>query len=140
MLLNATRTVMGSRRLKEWLLHPLRAVEAINARLDVVELLLRHPDCLSELHARLESVSGDATRELSRLARLYSNCVAPEPTERVCLCVQCIILSGFFTVSTLWKHWVSRCITGPHMKQALEFAVGCLCFLPRAVNCVQWCW
>ena len=38
-VLDTTRTAMGSRRLREWLLRPLAAVEAIQDRLDAVEEL-----------------------------------------------------------------------------------------------------
>jgi DNA mismatch repair protein MutS len=78
--LNETQTSMGARRLREWLLAPLRDVAAIEGRLDAVEELLgagetrellrrelTHVYDLERLIGRIASARADA-RDLSALA------------------------------------------------------------------------
>ena len=66
-LLDQTRTAMGARLLKKWLLAPLLDVDAINRRLDVVEAF-READLLRErVREELHSIH-DLERLLSRAA------------------------------------------------------------------------
>eukprot|EP00959_Pyramimonas_sp_CCMP1952_P352726 7390121-Pyramimonas_sp.AAC.1 len=44
---------MGTRRLRHWLLNPLRQVGAINARQDAVEALVGDPEAHLEVRSRL---------------------------------------------------------------------------------------
>ncbi len=61
-VLNVARTPMGSRLVASWLRQPLRRPEAINARLDAVEAMVKNRLVLSSLETRLGEV-----RDLERL-------------------------------------------------------------------------
>ena len=61
-VLDSTRTPMGARLLRAWLLRPLRRAEAITRRLDAVERLTRQRALLDDLRAQLVGV-----RDLERL-------------------------------------------------------------------------
>jgi DNA mismatch repair protein MutS len=61
--IDRTHTAMGSRLLREWLLSPLRRVEAIEARHDAVGALLSAPRALEDLQRSLAQVY-----DLERLA------------------------------------------------------------------------
>jgi DNA mismatch repair protein MutS len=62
-VLDATVTPMGSRLLRRWVLSPLREVEAINRRLDAVEVLVDDGRGRSRIRESLDGV-----RDLERLA------------------------------------------------------------------------
>ena len=66
-VLDATRTAMGARLLKHWLLRPLRDPFAIRARLDAVERLYRNQRILEKLRACLGNCL-DLERLASRAA------------------------------------------------------------------------
>lgn len=66
-VLDRTRTPMGSRLLRRWLLAPLADPVAIGARLDAVEELLERGSVRRELQQLLAAV-GDLERLLSRLS------------------------------------------------------------------------
>jgi DNA mismatch repair protein MutS len=67
-VVDSTRTPMGARLLRGWLLRPLRRADAITLRLDAVEHLTRTRALLDELRTRLADV-----RDLERLiARIDS--------------------------------------------------------------------
>ena len=58
---------MGARLLKRWLLFPLKDVQPINSRLDVVEYFFRHPDFKNLIEEHLHLI-GDLERILSKVA------------------------------------------------------------------------
>lgn len=66
-LLDRTRTAMGSRLLRSWLLAPLMDIARIDERLDRVEALVREPTMRAGVRAALEGVP-DVERLLTRLA------------------------------------------------------------------------
>jgi DNA mismatch repair protein MutS len=66
-VLNETRTAMGTRLLKRRILHPLRDIPRINARLDMVEILYRSQEQLASFRKILEKMP-DLERQCSRLA------------------------------------------------------------------------
>ena len=66
-VLDRTVTPMGARLLHQWVVMPLRDVEAINNRLDVVDFFFRHPDIRSRIIEKLEHV-GDLGRLVSKVA------------------------------------------------------------------------
>jgi DNA mismatch repair protein MutS len=66
-LLNKTRTAMGARKLREWILEPLRDATEIGRRLDVVEWLYRSQLLLSRVRDALSGVY-DLERLASRIA------------------------------------------------------------------------
>ncbi len=66
-LLDQTRTAGGSRKLKRWLLKPLREVQAIRRRQDLVELFYRDQTLLARFRTELARVL-DLERLASRVA------------------------------------------------------------------------
>jgi DNA mismatch repair protein MutS len=66
-LLDATRTPMGARALRQWLLRPLRDVTAITRRQEAVGALVDAPEARAALRASLEGI-GDIERLASRAA------------------------------------------------------------------------
>jgi len=66
-VLDATRTAMGARLLKHWLLRPLRDPAAIRSRLDAVERLYRNQRTLERLRSCLGNCM-DLERLASRVA------------------------------------------------------------------------
>jgi DNA mismatch repair protein MutS len=67
-LIDTTRTPMGARRLRQWLLRPLCDVAAIGRRQDAVGALVEAPAERAALRARLDRI-GDVERLASRAAR-----------------------------------------------------------------------
>src|SRR5690606_24055244 len=65
--LDRTQTPMGARKLREWILQPLRDLEALVARQDVIEALRDRPSLLAALRERLKPVK-DIERTLGRLS------------------------------------------------------------------------
>jgi DNA mismatch repair protein MutS len=70
--LDRTGTAMGGRMLRDWLLRPLRSVEAIEDRLDAVQFLLEHPTERAALTASLAKVA-DLERLLARCSMGTAN-------------------------------------------------------------------
>jgi len=66
-VLRRTRTPMGNRMLRQWLLQPLRKIEAVNERLDGVEELYRQRSVLTELTNRLKEIR-DMERIIGRIS------------------------------------------------------------------------
>jgi DNA mismatch repair protein MutS len=71
-LLDRTQTPMGARKLKDWLLNPLRSREAIVARQDGVEELFKDRALRQDLRARLHEVY-DIERLTARTATGRAN-------------------------------------------------------------------
>ena len=93
-VIDRTVTPMGARLLRRWLLFPLKDVQAIRARLDVVEYFMRRRDSREELKTYLEQI-GDIERLISKvgvgrvspreLVQLKNALVAPSRRRRICL-------------------------------------------------------
>ena len=66
-LLDHTKTSFGSRKLKEWILHPSLSVEEITRRQDSVEGLIKNQEALAALAAILQNIS-DVERIMTRVA------------------------------------------------------------------------
>jgi DNA mismatch repair protein MutS len=66
--IDRTVTPMGTRLLREWILHPLRDVEEICKRQDSVAILLKEPMHLDHLRQSLSEIR-DLERSLSRLSQ-----------------------------------------------------------------------
>ena len=92
-VIDRTVSPMGARLLRRWLLFPLKDVDAINARLDIVEYFFRDPEMRDEL-ARLFGVIGDLERLISKVAvgrisprevvQLRNSVAAIEPVKKMC--------------------------------------------------------
>ncbi len=70
--LDRTRTPMGARRLRQWLLHPLRDAEAIRRRQDLISAFLAAPLTLAAVRDSL-GVVRDMERAASRLSLASGN-------------------------------------------------------------------
>jgi DNA mismatch repair protein MutS len=64
--LDRTNTPMGARRLRDWILHPLRELEPLRARQDLIEALIAQPFLLTKCRETLKDIR-DIERTLARL-------------------------------------------------------------------------
>ncbi|GAA3940086.1 DNA mismatch repair protein MutS [Chitinophaga oryziterrae] len=64
--LDTTVSPMGARLLKRWLVFPLRNINEINERLDVVEYFIKETDLSRSLHQHLKQ-TGDLERVVSKI-------------------------------------------------------------------------
>jgi len=71
-VLNNTKTTMGARTLKKWLLSPLRKVNSILRRQEIVEFFVNRQDVAESISVQLENIY-DMERISSRLAAGRSN-------------------------------------------------------------------
>jgi DNA mismatch repair protein MutS len=71
-VLDRTKTSMGSRMLRQWVLQPLLEVERINQRLDAVEELFGNAQLRAELGQEIKNVS-DIERAIGRIASASAN-------------------------------------------------------------------
>ena len=71
-VLDRTSTPMGARKLRDWILHPLRDLAALTARLDLVDSLLAEPYLLTKLRDSLKSIR-DIERTTGRLSQGAGN-------------------------------------------------------------------
>jgi DNA mismatch repair protein MutS len=67
-LLNQTKTPMGNRLLKEWILHPLLSLDEIEKRLSGVEELLKSPLFLEDLLSSIRDLERLAMRVVTKIA------------------------------------------------------------------------
>ncbi len=70
--LDRTRTPMGARKLRHWLLHPLRDLDTLVARQNFVDALIREAFLLNNLREEFSEVR-DIERTLSRLSQRSGN-------------------------------------------------------------------
>nr|WP_321354720.1 DNA mismatch repair protein MutS [uncultured Draconibacterium sp.] len=66
-VIDKTITPMGARLLKRWMALPLKDIDPINERLEVVELFLKDPDTKENLEEHLRQM-GDLERLISKVA------------------------------------------------------------------------
>ncbi len=66
-LLDRTKTAVGSRKLKEWILHPLLDPAEISLRQNCVEAFMKNQSAIADLSALLETIS-DVERIMTRTA------------------------------------------------------------------------
>ena len=71
-VLDRTSTPMGARKLRDWILHPLRDLQTLTARQDLVESLLAEPYLLTKLRESLKSIR-DIERTTGRLSQGSGN-------------------------------------------------------------------
>ncbi|MDF1823457.1 MAG: DNA mismatch repair protein MutS [Verrucomicrobiales bacterium] len=70
--IDRTSTPMGARKLRNWVLHPIRDLETLVARQDVVESLIREPFVLNQIRESFAEVR-DVERTISRLSQGSGN-------------------------------------------------------------------
>jgi DNA mismatch repair protein MutS len=66
-VLDKTITPMGGRCIKRWLLLPLKNIDKINQRLDIVENLIKNPELSNHLEQQLEQIA-DLERLISKVS------------------------------------------------------------------------
>lgn len=71
-VLDRTSTPMGARKLRDWILHPLRDLNSLTARLDLVDSLLAEPYLLTKLRDSLKNIR-DIERTTGRLSQGSGN-------------------------------------------------------------------
>ncbi|QTN34440.1 DNA mismatch repair protein MutS [Akkermansiaceae bacterium] len=71
-VLDRTQTPMGGRLLRNWLLHPLRDIETLQARQNTIAALLAEPFLLSKARESLKNIR-DIERTTSRLSQNSGN-------------------------------------------------------------------
>ncbi len=71
-VLDRTATPMGARLLRDWILHPLRDLEILTARQDVIAAFLAEPFLLSKCRESLKGIR-DIERTTSRLSQGSGN-------------------------------------------------------------------
>ncbi len=103
-VLDATRTAMGKRMLKQWIERPLRSPARILARLDAVESLMKHSIETLQLQEMLENIY-DLERLMTRI--VYKK-ATPRDLRAMCTTAQTlpelkILLSQFEDSSLLRK-------------------------------------
>lgn len=70
--LDQTCTPMGGRKLRDWLLHPLRDLQRLRSRQDALEAFLNQPFVLSQTQGALKGIR-DVERTLGRLSQGSGN-------------------------------------------------------------------
>ena len=70
--LDQTNTPMGARKLRHWLLHPLRDLKSLQSRQDMIAALLEQPFLLSKVQEDLKGIR-DVERTLGRLSQGSGN-------------------------------------------------------------------
>jgi DNA mismatch repair protein MutS len=103
-VIDKTISPMGSRLLKRWMALPLKDIEPINKRLDVVELFLKNPEIKEVIDEQLRQI-GDLERLISKVAvgRINPREVvqvkhalnAIIPIKKACAAVENIALNRF---------------------------------------------
>lgn len=71
-VLDRTQTPMGGRLLRDWLLHPLRDIRALNQRQETIAAFLAEPFLLSKVRESLKNIR-DIERTTSRLSQNSGN-------------------------------------------------------------------
>lgn len=71
-VLDRTRTAMGGRRMVQWILQPLRAIDKINARLDAIAELLQRKTERADLAELLRGM-GDLERLVAKVTTARAN-------------------------------------------------------------------
>ncbi len=102
-VIDRTLSPMGARLLRRWVLFPLKDVEQINRRLNVVEYFFKDTEAREQLKQQLETI-GDLERLVSKVAvgritprelvQLRAALAAIEPIKRLCETSDCEVLRG----------------------------------------------
>lgn len=112
-ILDGTVTPMGTRLLKKWILFPLKNVQDIQNRLDIVEYFIQHEPLRKELALYLNKI-GDLERLISKVATCRIN-----PREMVGLKESLLPVQP---IKTLLQNTTSSLLQ--NMQQALDACHG----------------
>jgi DNA mismatch repair protein MutS len=106
-ILDHTSTAMGSRRLKKWLLLPMKDIQVINHRLDSVGALTRAPGLLDKLVKELGEMA-DLERLISKVAVGRINPREFVALKRSLQCCRPLIDLLSESDSTILKEWTGK--------------------------------
>jgi DNA mismatch repair protein MutS len=120
-VLDATRTAMGGRLLREWVLRPLNNIEQINARHDAVERMVNHQTYLRSLRDVLGDIK-DVERLISRIGSTSGN---PRDVRAMGVSLQQmpLIKSLLMNQGTLLETLGSAITTLPELVDLIEAAI-----------------
>ena len=92
-VIDHTISPIGARLLKRWIAFPLKEIQSLNERLNVVEYFLHHPDFRDHVEDQIRHI-GDLERLISKAAvgrvsprevvQLKNSLMAIEPVKRAC--------------------------------------------------------
>ncbi len=101
-VIDKTISPLGARMLRRWVALPLKEVQALNERLNVVEYFLKHPDFRDHIEENIREI-GDLERLISKVAvarisprevvQLKHALIALEPIKRACLAADDLALN-----------------------------------------------
>ena len=102
-IIDDTVTPMGSRLLKRWLALPLKQLDLINERLEVVNYFTTHSDLKSQLRSQFDEI-GDLERLISKVAAGKIN-----PRELVQLKRSLTLIESIkHVISPCENHWLKK--------------------------------
>ncbi|MES2981714.1 MAG: DNA mismatch repair protein MutS [Verrucomicrobiota bacterium] len=126
-VLDRTQTPMGGRLLRDWLLHPLRDIHALNQRQETIAAFLAEPFLLSKIRESLKNIR-DIERTTSRLLQNSGN---PRDLQSLSLSLQQIptlkeLLSSLFNskINNPQSSIVNHLHPLPELTQLLETALS----------------
>ena len=119
-IMDATKSPMGARLLKRWLIFPLQSLEQINQRLSAVAYFLEAKEAATTLHETIESC-GDLERLTSKLASRKI-----QPRELVQLEKSLTAVAAIKTILTP--------STNPYLKQLATNLVVC----QKTIDAIQY--
>ena len=119
-VIDRTRTTMGARLLRQWMLAPLRAPSAIGERLDAVDALLSERTGRARIREQLERI-GDVERMMARVC-----CRRASPRDLVGLASSLEALPDLASVTRVVEADLLRRLTGPEQLPLVEDLVSLL--------------
>jgi DNA mismatch repair protein MutS len=117
-VIDRTRTAMGARLLRQWLMAPLRAPQAIDARLDAVAALVEQRSGRARVREQLERI-GDLERMMSRVC-----CRRASPRDLVGLASSLEALPDLAQVTRELPADLLRDLAGPKLLPLVEQLVA----------------
>lgn len=85
-VLDHTRTPMGSRLIKKWVVLPLKELHEIDARLNTVDVLIQHQEASDSIGSALQQC-GDMERIISKISLLRAN---PREVLQLAKALECV--------------------------------------------------
>ncbi len=122
--LDRTATPMGARKLRDWILHPIRDRETLTARQDLIGALLEESFLLSKIEESLKAIR-DIERTTGRLSQGSGNARDLQALSKSLLCVPDI--RGHLEALTndgLAGELASDLNTFPELTEVLEAAIA----------------
>ncbi len=122
--LDRTCTPMGGRKLRHWVLHPLRDLDTLTQRQDMIAAFLDEPMLLSQVRTLLKEVR-DLERTSSRLSQGSGN-----GRDLQALAVSLEVIPA---IKSLLSDWSTRSILSAHLTQRLHDLTALSSEIQRAI-------